>query len=222
MRRLIGIARGEGPATIDEDRLGSIAPERKDLRMKPRAKRSFAIATLIVVGAGLLHHYRYDFLEKRVRVVEPGRLLRGAWQRPLPLKRLIQREHIKTIVSLAAIREDDPKYVEQKRIVAETGVGWDLIPMPGSTATVEQMDRAADLLADRGRQPVLFHCIAGHHRTSLAHAAYRLKHDGWSVERAWAEVQSFPWARGEADSADRERIEAYAEWLRQRRTTAQR
>lgn len=190
--------------------------------MKPRAKRSFAIATLIVVGAGLLHHYRYDFLEKRVRVVEPGRLLRGAWQRPLPLKRLIQREHIKTIVSLAAIREDDPKYVEQKRIVAETGVGWDLIPMPGSTATVEQMDRAADLLADRGRQPVLFHCIAGHHRTSLAHAAYRLKHDGWSVERAWAEVQSFPWARGEADSADRERIEAYAEWLRQRRTTAQR
>ena len=152
---------------------------------------------------------RWGFLfEKRVRVVVPGELIRGAWQTPRMLNQLIQREGIRTVVTLTAINETDPKYVGQAEVTRQTGVDWVLIPMRGSTATLEQMGQAADLLADPQRQPVFFHCVAGHHRTSLAHAAYRIRHDHWTAEQAWVELCQLPWTRQDhaQDQADHELI----------------
>ena len=131
--------------------------------------------------------------EKRVLVVLPGRLVRGAWQDPGSLRAIIARERIKTIVTLTAINRDDPKYLAQAQVVADTGVGWVIVPMRGSRATLEQMARAADLLADPSLQPVFFHCVAGHHRTSLAHAAYLIRYRGCSADAAWAAVAGMPW-----------------------------
>jgi protein tyrosine phosphatase (PTP) superfamily phosphohydrolase (DUF442 family) len=150
--------------------------------------------------------------EKHLRVVTPGRLIRGAWQAPNALRAIIKREHIKTIVTLTAINRDDPKYVGQSKVVSETGVRWLFVPMRGSTATLEQMAEAADLLADPECQPVFFHCVAGHHRSSLAHAAYLVRHCGWSAEAAWNEVASLPWARpaATADQHDRALIDEFA------------
>jgi len=154
-----------------------------------------------------------EAFEKRVAVVEPGRLWRGAWQRPWPLRRLIARAGIRTIVTLTAINDDDPKYVRQAEVVRDAGVDWIIVPMRGSRATLEQMAEAADLLADRRRQPAFFHCVAGHHRTTLVHAAYRIRHGGFSAERAWREVAALPWARpgAVADRGDRRLIEAFAD-----------
>ena len=67
-----------------------------------------------------------------LRVVVPGRLIRGAWQTPEALRAIIARERIKTIVTLTAINHDDPKYVSQAKVVAETGVNWIFVPMRGS------------------------------------------------------------------------------------------
>jgi protein tyrosine phosphatase (PTP) superfamily phosphohydrolase (DUF442 family) len=151
-------------------------------------------------------------VQKRVRVIEPGRLIRGAWQSPEVLRDLIARERIKTIVTLTAINRDDPKYISQAEVVRRTGVDWVIVPMRGSSATVEQMADASDLLADPDRQPVFFHCVAGHHRTNLAHAAYLVRHCGWTAEQAWCSVASLPWTRpgAEADQHDRELIRRFA------------
>ena len=165
---------------------------------------------LLAVAAGGLAAGRHEVLEKRVRVVEEGGLVRGAWQRPGPLRRIIRRQRIKTIVTLTAINRDDPKYLDQEKVVRQAGTGWIIVPMRGSRATLEQMAEAADLLADPARRPVFFHCVAGHHRTSLVHAAYRIRHEGWSAERAWREVAGLPWARPRADIGDRRLIEAFA------------
>jgi hypothetical protein len=153
-----------------------------------------------------------ELIEKRVAMVAPGRLYRGAWQRPWPLRRILARERIRTVVTLTAINRDDPKYVRQARVVRDTGVGWILIPMRGSRATLAQMAEAADLLADPGRQPVFFHCVAGHHRTSLVHAAYLIRHRGFSAEAAWREVATLPWTRPDAsaDCTDRFLIASFA------------
>jgi len=123
------------------------------------------IAAIAVASAIATLFWWNSFSEKHLRVVEPGRLIRGAWQTSEALRRIIVRERIKTIVTLTAINCDDPKYVTQAKVVAETGVNWILIPMRGSTATVEQMAQAADLLADTGRQPIFSNCVAGHHRS---------------------------------------------------------
>lgn len=170
------------------------------------------VASLLTVSAVALWAFWDDLVEKRVRVVIPGMLVRGAWQRPGPLRRIIEREKIKTIVTLTAINRDDPKYLAQAQVVRQTGVDWIIVPMRGSRATPDQMADAADLLADADRQPVFFHCVAGHHRTGLVHAAYRIRHEGWSAEAAWQEMARFPWARPGAppDREDRQLIEAFA------------
>ena len=103
---------------------------------------------LLAAAAGVIVAGRHEVLEKRVRVVEEGGLVRGAWQRPGPLRRIIRREGIRTIVTLTAINRDDPKYVDQEKVVRRAGTGWIIVPMRGSRATLEQMAEAADLLAD--------------------------------------------------------------------------
>ena len=80
-------------------------------------------AATLGLGAALVWD---EAIEKHVVIVAPGRLLRGAWQRPWPLRRLIAREKIRTIVTLTAINRDDPKYVRQARWCAKRA-------LPGSS-----------------------------------------------------------------------------------------
>jgi len=175
-------------------------------------RRILATAALLGVIAVSLLAVRELLLEKRVQVIHPGRLVRGAWQRPIPLRRLVDREKIRTIVTLTAINATDEKFITQSDVVRDRGLDWVIIPMRGSRATVEQMAIAADLLADPDRQPVFFHCVAGHHRTSLAHAAYLIRHEGYTAKQAWETISSYSWARPDApvDRNDQFLIEEFA------------
>jgi hypothetical protein len=179
------------------------------MRLNRRLAIKFGLAGAGVAGLGAALAWD-EVAEKRVAVVVPGRLVRGAWQRPWPLRRLVARERIRTIVTLTAINRDDPKYVRQARVVRDMGVAWVIIPMRGSRATLEQMAEAADLVANPRRQPVFFHCVAGHHRSSLVHAAYLIRHRGYAAPKAWSVVAALPWARPGDDGADRRLIEAFA------------
>jgi hypothetical protein len=170
---------------------------------------AIALAVTVTAGALVARHW-YDWFEKRVVVVAPGALVRGAYQKPNVLRRLIEREKIKTIVTLAALPRSSDRYRDESRVVEETGVHWVVVPIVDSRPSLEQMASAADLLADRQAQPIFFHCIAGHHRTSLALAAYRIRYEGWSADRAWREVSSLPWARPAHDVFDHRQIEAFA------------
>ncbi len=154
--------------------------------------------------------YRDELVEKRFAVVSPGRIFRGAWQRPGPLRRILARERIKTVATLTAINVDDPKYVDQAEVLRRAGVAWKLLPIHGSYMDLAQMEEAADLLADPRLRPIFFHCVAGHHRSSQAQAAYRIKHEGWSADRAWAEVAALPWARPAKDAGDHRLIVDFA------------
>ncbi len=181
--------------------------------VRSRMALAVAVATAAIIGCIL---WWIAHSEKHVRIVVPGQLVRGGWQTPTALRRIIERERIKTIVTLTAINPTDPKYVSQAKVVAETGVQWRIVPMMGSRATMRQMAQAADLLADPTLRPVFFHCLAGHHRSSLAHAAYLIRHQGWSAEAAWNEVSQLPWARPDAptDQNDRALIHEFADLQR--------
>ena len=174
------------------------------------------LALILSCAGGTIAVWWDDWFEKRVVVVEPGGLVRGAWQRPSPLRALLEREGIRSIVTLTAINPDDPKYVDQAGVLAETEqpIRWIRLDWRGSTATLEQMAEAADLLADRSLRPIFFHCVAGHHRTGLAHAAYRIRHCGYNATRAWEELRRFPWTNPDhpRDQADRELIRQFEAW----------
>src|SRR5690242_18415911 len=92
------------PATIRRDR-----PPRAG-RPLVRTRRLVALASLGLGLAALVLTWD-DLVPKRRAVVEPGRILRGAWPRPGPLLRLARHEGVRTVVTLTAINRDDPKYV---------------------------------------------------------------------------------------------------------------
>jgi protein tyrosine phosphatase (PTP) superfamily phosphohydrolase (DUF442 family) len=190
----------------------------------PVRRRTWMGMALGSIGAPLAGYsawqWRDEFFEKRVAVVVPGRIIRGAWQSPRPLRRILARERIKTILTLTAINHDDPKYVDQAEVVREFGIDWRFIPIHGSYASLSQMEQASAILADPALQPIFYHCVAGHHRSSQAQAAYRITHDGWSADRAWAEVAALPWAKPATDSQDHRLIEAFASSQLQRKKDA--
>ena len=181
------------------------------VRTRPKLVMAAALTLVGMICTSLwVDEHWYDWNEKRVAIVVPGQLVRGGWQRPEPLRRIIDRNQIKTVVTLAIIDEKIERYQDQARVLHEKGVRWVFVPMVDSTATMEQMAEAADLLADPALQPIFFHCIAGHHRTSLAHAAYRIRHDGWTAEQAWKELTTYRWTRPENDKRERRVIEQFA------------
>ena len=152
------------------------------------------VATLITVGLEQLwrHGRDYVFAEK-FAVVEPGKIYRGAWQHDWPMRRIINRYHIKTIVALAHA-PDHPLVQAEKALAKELGVNWVHIPIVeqrtgGALIGInDQLDKAVGVLADPANQPVYFHCHHGINRATMAQIAYRTKHCGWSLEQASDEV----------------------------------
>lgn len=75
-----------------------------------------------------------------------------------------------------------------------TWIRWVHIPIAdfrddsGGPTLSDQLEKAADALADPANQPVFFHCHHGVNRTSMAQIAYRTLHCGWTLEEATAEV----------------------------------
>ena len=49
---------------------------------------------------------------------------------------------------------------------------------------------------DPANQPVYVHCQGGRHRTGVMTAIYRLTHDGWNADRAFAEMKLYEFEKG--------------------------
>lgn len=138
------------------------------------------------------HGHDYVFADQFAEV-EPGRIYRGAWQQPWPMRRIVRDRKIKTIVALAHA-PDHPLAVREKALAAELGVRWLHIPIvdernTGNPKSVfDPIARAAAALADPANQPVYFHCHHGVNRASMVQIAYRTLHNGWTLEQASDEI----------------------------------
>ncbi len=89
---------------------------------------------------------------------------------------------VHTILNL----EDDTGAVSREETAAK-GLGIEVINIPMSDITRPRpadLVKAVEIMGDPGLQPVYVHCRHGRDRTGLAVAAYRILHDGWSVDRA--------------------------------------
>ncbi len=164
-------------------------------------RRTWIRRAMLVVGAGLgaeqiwRHGHDYVFLEQ-FRIVEPGRLFRGAWQKPWPMRRLVRDQKIRTVVALAH-PPDHPLSVRERALAAEMGFRWIHIPIIDQRGTKDRvaeeaisdlLDRAAAALADDSLHPLFFHCHHGLNRTTMVQIAYRTKFCGWTLEEAAEEI----------------------------------
>jgi protein-tyrosine phosphatase len=165
-------------------------------------RRAWIRRALLIVVAGIgaeqlwRHGHDYIFPSQFV-VVEPGRIFRGAWQKPWPLKQIVRYHKIKTIVALAH-PGDHYLSIQERKLSAELGVNWVHIPIIDNRGTNDRaaedaisdlLDQAAGVLADPRNQPVFFHCHHGLNRTSMVQIAYRTKYCGWTLAQAADEIE---------------------------------
>lgn len=110
-------------------------------------------------------------------------IFRSAQPAPEAL-RIAQRRGIRTLLVL---RSEIPAAERD----AAAGLGLDVVhvPMSGeSLPSMEQVDRALDVIVDPARRPVLVHCVHGEERTGAVVAAYRVAVEGWTPDAAEREA----------------------------------
>jgi protein tyrosine/serine phosphatase len=92
---------------------------------------------------------------------------------------------IKTVVDL---RQGGPN--DEQTLLENAGVKFYSIPMttsfPPSETTIHQFFQ---IVNDPAKQPVFVHCEDGHIRTGVMTALYRITHDGWTADQAYAEMK---------------------------------
>jgi tyrosine-protein phosphatase SIW14 len=99
---------------------------------------------------------------------------------------------IKTVIDL---RKD--KEAKEQEWVRAAGMQYFNIPLKASeAANDEQTDYFLKLVNDPANWPVYVHCKGGRHRTGALTAVYRMTHDGWSADRAFAEMKQYDFDSG--------------------------
>ena len=101
---------------------------------------------------------------------------------------------VKTIVDLECeLFEKEPTAVKTERtLAADLGIRFEHIPMhPISAPKKDDVERALSIITDPANQPVYVHCNRGSDRTGIVVAAYRIRYDGWTVQKSVEEMKQY-------------------------------
>lgn len=157
------------------------------------------VRRIVLAALGLLllqqvwRHGRDYVFADQFATVEPGKIYRGAWQQPWPMRRIVRNYKIRTVVALAH-PPDHPLAKREKALADELGYRWVHIPIVDDRTTTDGkhlsalLEQAAAVIADPNNQPVYFHCHHGINRASMVQMAYRTLYCGWTLEQAEAEI----------------------------------
>lgn len=99
----------------------------------------------------------------------------------------LKRLGVKTVIDLRKDRvEEAPEWAR--------AAGLQYVNIPLTTkrpATETQTAEFLQLVNDPANWPVFVHCKGGRHRTGEMTAIYRITHDGWTGDQAYAEMKKF-------------------------------
>jgi tyrosine-protein phosphatase SIW14 len=95
---------------------------------------------------------------------------------------------VKSVIDLT----DDDGVASEPAMVKSAGMKLFKIPMSGHVPpTQAQLGEFMKIVNDPQNQPVYVHCVGGRHRTGVMTAAYRMINEGWTGQRAFAEMKNF-------------------------------
>jgi protein tyrosine/serine phosphatase len=100
---------------------------------------------------------------------------------------------VRTVIDLTS----DDGQRDEPALAAAEGMKYVRIPMTMHTPpTPDQVAQFLSIVNDAGSQPVFVHCVGGRHRTGVMTAVYRMVHNAWTPERAFAEMRQFKFGTG--------------------------
>jgi tyrosine-protein phosphatase SIW14 len=73
----------------------------------------------------------------------------------------------------------------------------------------DKAEQFMKIVSDPANQPVFIHCHGGRHRAGIMTAVYRMNHDGWDADRAYAEMKKYGFEYGIGHGALKDYIYDY-------------
>ena len=119
-------------------------------------------------------------------IVNPG-IYRGAAPTDAGLARL-KSMGVRTIIDL---RIEKHGQVEETKTAETLGFRRIRIPLGAEAPTKKQVQTFLAVVNDPASQPVFVHCQWGADRTGAMMGIYRVTHDGWTFDQAWAEMRKY-------------------------------
>jgi protein tyrosine/serine phosphatase len=99
---------------------------------------------------------------------------------------------VKTIIDL----QQDGERSEQQMVEA-AGMKFFRVGLSDKAwPTQEKAEEFLKIVNDPANQPVFIHCHGGRHRAGIMTAIYRMTHDGWDADRAYAEMKQYEFDSG--------------------------
>jgi tyrosine-protein phosphatase SIW14 len=143
------------------------------------------LSLLAVVAVGMTWSITEYRRWRRFVVVKPGVLYRSNLLANNDLAEVLSRNGIKTVFSLSFTRCD-----EVQAVCDRLGVKRYFHYLPGNGAGPDEPYlRFLEVMQDPANHPVLVHCSAGVQRTGGAVCLFRVIEQGWTLERALAEMK---------------------------------
>jgi tyrosine-protein phosphatase SIW14 len=146
----------------------------------------FILALLSFVAGAQQPETNHKELPNFHRVSE--KLYRGGQPKDEGLKKLSELG-VKTIINLRGESDDTrAEGIEAKSL----GMEYFNIPMSSAgRPDDEQVRRVFEIIEERDNAPVFIHCRRGSDRTGAIIAVFRIKHDGWTADRAIEEANRY-------------------------------
>ena len=99
---------------------------------------------------------------------------------------------VKTVIDLQQDGEAD-----EPQMVKEAGMKFYRIGLSDSSwPAPEKTEQFLKLVNDPANQPVFIHCHGGRHRAGTMTALYRMTHDRWTADQAYAEMKQYDFESG--------------------------
>jgi len=179
-------------------------------RKKPWSTRKKAFLVLLVIASGaiivltvlggytpfyrtFLQAEKMPYYADHIKGVEGieyvARINEGLYRGAYPKENLDQLKKlgVKTIINLRYLKVHD--YSGEARAA---GFEYYWMPInPPKPPDKKFVEKFLSIVTDQSKQPVYFHCTMGIDRTGLMAGIYRIEEDGWSNEKAVAEMEYF-------------------------------
>lgn len=156
----------------------------------------------------------YLLFRYNIHTVSPGKLYRSGQLPPLILRRVIQSDHIRTVINLRGLNPEESWYRDEIAVTDMMGVAhYDLRLQSRERPSFLQM-RAIIHLLEVAPKPILLHCASGNDRTGFAVALWLLLHNH-SLSQA-NKAFFVPYFRKDHDKIGEQMMSMYVTWLQRK------